>query len=240
MKRCSNSHKGCLELARGGAVHYCTDCYHAWQDGGYGAVQASIDAKRKPTLDKHGCVGAAQPAEKDEQITALQAEVVEYAAFKASVVALYTTNFMGKITQPDPTSLLPRIEMDRMIAQAARTAMHRDGKAPDKGAPLNLRSHLTVEWLKGLRLRLAFRCAAERVRADRTRDLECQPSPRMHRAVNATPHPSASKSVPAPSKQQLDRIESLSKQAATVSVFWPCFITFAATATFALVAHATW
>lgn len=234
MKRCSNSHKGCPELARGGAVHYCTDCYHAWQEGGYGAVQASIDAKRKPSLDKHECVGTAQ-------LAALQAEVAEYAAFKASVVALYTTNFMGKITQPDPTSLLPRIEMDRMIAQAARTAMHRDGKAPDKGAPLNLRSHLTVEWLKGLRLRLAFRCAAERVRADRTRDLECQPSPRMHRAVNTTPHPSAETKPEMPiTGRQLDRIESLAKQAATVSVFWPCFITFAATATFALVAHATW
>lgn len=240
MKRCSNSHKGCPELARGGAVHYCTDCYHAWQEGGYGAVQASIDAKRKPTLDKHECVGTAQ-------ITALQAEVAEYAAFKAEVVALYTTNFMGKITLPDPDSLLARIGMDRMVAQTARTVMHKDGHAPDKGTPVNLRGHLTVQWLKNVQHRLGFRVAHEgNLRAD-IQELERKLADVMGQCCHAyqcqprtQPHPSASKSVPEPSKLQLDRIESLSKQAATVSVLWPCFITFAATATFALVAHLTW
>lgn len=251
MKRCSNSHKayqGYVNAPGCAKCYYCVDCYSAWQSGGEPAVTASIAERTKPTLDKHECVGTAQ-------ITALQAEVAEYAAFKAEVVALYTTNFMGKVTLPDPTSLLARIDMDRMIAQVARTCMHHDGKAPDKGTPLNLRSHLTVQWLKGLKVRLGFREAvADNLRAT-VQDLEykladmlgkcchahqCQPSPRMHRAVNATPHPSASMSVSKPNKQQLDRIESLSKQAATVSVFWPCFITFAATATFALVAHATW
>lgn len=213
------------------------------------------------TLAKHECVGTAQ-------LAALQAEVAEYAAFKAEVVALYTTNFMGKVTLPDPTSLLDRIDMDRMIAQAARTCMHHDGKAPDKGAPLNLRSHLTVQWLKGLNNRLEFMATRESMCCDETlrhlRSLEHFQSEilslvaqystvacvnavtaldvvgRLLRGPRSIPHPSASKSVPEPSKQQLDRIESLSKQAATVSVFWPCFITLAATATFALVAHATW
>lgn len=126
------------------------------------------------TLAKHECVGTAQ-------LASLQAEVAEYAAFKAEVVALYTTNFMGKVTLPDPTSLLARIDMDRMIAQAARTCMHHDGKAPAKGTPLNLRSHLTVQWLKGLKVRLHLTAQAQ----------------------------------PDTGTRQLDRIESLSKQAAT-------------------------
>ena len=223
-------------------MHYCTDCYHAWQEGGYGAVQASIDAKRKPTLDKHECVGTAQ-------LAALHAEVAEYAAFKAEVVALYTTNFMGKITLPDPTSLLDRINMDRMIAQAARTCMHHDGKAPDKGTPLNLRSHLTVQWLKGLKNRLEFRATRESMCCDETlrhlRSLEHFQSEilslvaqystvacvnavtaldvvgQLLRGRRSIPHPSASKSIPEPSKQQLDRIESLAKQAATPNEIGP-------------------
>ena len=139
MKRCSNYHKACpgYVSAPGYAkCYYCVDCYSAWQSGGEPAVTASIAARTKPTLAKHECVGTAQLAEKDEQIAALQTEGAEYAAFKSEVVALYTTNFMGKITLPDPTSLLDRIKMDRMVAQTARTAMHRDGKAPNKGTPL--------------------------------------------------------------------------------------------------------
>lgn len=228
MKRCSNSHKACPGYVNApgyAKCYYCVDCYSAWQSGGEPAVTASIAERTKPTLDKHECVGTAQ-------ITALHAEVAEYAAFRAEVVALYTTNFMGKITQPDPATLLDRIRMDRMVAQTARTAMHHDGKTPSKGVPLEPRSHLTVEWLKGLKVRLGFReTVADNLRIT-VQDLEykladmlgkcchahqCQPSPRLTMAKRLvdTPHPSAGKSVPEPSKQQLDRIESLSKQAAT-------------------------
>ena len=40
-------------------------------------------------------------------------------------------------------------------------------------------------------------------------------------------HPTARRA--ADPNRQLDRIESLAKQAASYSVFWPCFLTFAAT-----------
>lgn len=211
-------------------MHYCTDCYHAWQEGGYGAVQASIDAKRKPTLDKHECVGTAQLAEKDVQITALQAEVAEYAAFEAEVLELYTFRYRDQVKQPDPNTLLERIRFDHMVAATARTAMNRDGVQLVADTTLLARANCTIHWLRDLQKRLGSRAAIEDNLRATVQDLEykladmlgkcchahqCQPSPRMHRAVNATPHPSASKSVPEPSKQQLDRIESLSKQAAT-------------------------
>ena len=188
------------------------------------------------TLAKHECVGTAL-------LAALQAEMAEYAAFKAEVVELYTFRYRDQVKQPDPNTLLARIEMDRMVAATARTCMHHDGKAPDMGTPLNLRSHLTVQWLKGLKNRLEFRATRESMCCDETlrhlRSLEHFQSEilglvaqystvacvnaataldvvgRLLRGRRSTPHPSASKSVPEPSKQQLDRIESLSKQAAT-------------------------
>lgn len=234
MKRCANSHKGCPELARGGAVHYCADCYRAWQDGGYGAVQASIDAKRAPT-EVHECVGTAKLAEKDGQIAALQTEVAEYAAFKAEVVALYTTNFMGKITLPDPDSLLARIGIDRMVAQTARTVMHKDGHAPARGTPVNLRGHLTVQWLKNVQRRLGFREAVagnlrthiSQLEADVAETGDYVPGDRAfaagsRRAVN-NKHPSAKQPVELDlsGRKQLDRIESLAKLSAAYSPFWP-------------------
>lgn len=184
-----------------------------------------------PPKPQHECVGTAQ-------VAALQAEVAELAAFKAGVVELYTTDFMGKVTPPDPTSLLPRIAMDRMIARTARTAMHHDGKAPDKGVPLNLRSHLSVEWLKGLRQRLAFRYAAERARADRVRDLEWALASVQDKCCHAHP-PAMPQTAPGPDVQ-LDRIESLVKQAASAGGAGPVSYGFLIGAVLVGLTHLVW
>ena len=198
---------------------------------------------------RHECVGTAQ-------VAALQAEVAELTAFKAEVVELYTMRFRGEVSPPDPGTLVPRIRTDRMVAQTARTAMARDGEAPAAGTPLNLRGHLTVEWLKKLNPRLQFRGATERTRADRIRDLEwelasmrgkcchahqCQPSPRqigIKRFKTGTAHPPTTPQT-APDVQ-LDRIESLVKQAASTSEAGPISYGFLIGAVLVGLTHLIW
>lgn len=216
MKRCSNSHKACPGYVNApgyAKCHYCVDCYSAWQSGGEAAVTASIAERTKLTLAKHECVDTAQ-------ITALQAEVAEYAAFKAEVVELYTFRFRGNVHLPDPDALLDRIRADRMIAGAARTSMSRD-IPPVPGLPLKASTTRTIEWLKGLEQRLKFREAVGRAEA---RGQCC------HGAYVAVPrqsvdnkHPSARQPVELDlsGRKQLDRIESLAKLSATYSPFWP-------------------
>ena len=159
---------------------------------------------------RHECVGTAQ-------VAALQAEVAELAAFKAAVVELYTKRFRGEVRLPDLATLVPRIHMDRRVAQTARTAMARDGAAPAVDTPLNLRGHLTVEWLKKLTPRLQFRGAAERTRADRIRDLEWELASMRGKCCHTPRQP---QTAPGPDVQ-LDRIESLVKQAASTSAAGP-------------------
>lgn len=180
---------------------------------------------------RHECVGTAQ-------VAALQAEVAELAAFKAEVVELYTMRFRGEVRPPEPETLVPRIRMDRMVAQTARTAMARDGAAPAVGTPLNLRCHLTVEWLKGLRQRLAFRCAAERAQADRVRDLEWVLASVQDKCCRAHP-PATPQTAPGPDVQ-LDRIESLAKQAASTSEAGPISYGFLLGAVLVGLTHLIW
>ena len=153
---------------------------------------------------RHECVGTAQ-------VAALQAEVAELAAFQAVVVELYTMRFKGEVRPPDLGTLVPRIRMDRMVAQTARTAMARDGAAPVVGTPLNLRGRLTVEWLRKLTPRLQFR-GDERVQTARIRDLEWELASMRGKCCHAHPPQTA----PGPDVQ-LDRIESLVKQAAVIA-----------------------
>lgn len=261
MRRCSNSHKGCPELARHGAVSYCVDCYSTWQQGGYAAVDARLADLRKPAV-KHECIGAAQLAEKDAQIA-------ELVAFKAEVVELHTLRFKGEVRLPEDADLLHRLRSDRVLACAARSA-HAHDKVFFTSRDMMSREERTAStaaWLKGLRQRLALREYRQSEMDEQTL-VEFQRLTEFRRKITESVslsmparhsstlqdaevvevvrsrlrgvrvHPSAINT--SPGDKQLDRIESLSKQAAAVSVFWPCFITFAATATFALVAHATW
>lgn len=169
------------------------------------------------TLAKHECVGTAQ-------LAALQAEVAEYAAFEAKVLELYTFRYRDQVKRPDPDTLLERIRLDRMVAATARTAMNRDGVQLVADTTLAARANCTVHWLKDLQKRLGFRAATEDNLRATVQDLEWKLADMQDRCHCARqclprtqPHQSAIsvKIVPEPSKLQLDRIESLSKQAAT-------------------------
>lgn len=203
MKRCVNFREGCQGRTSSYKIHYCNDCYNAWQVGGATQVSADIAARNKPA---HVCVGTEQLAAKDIEIAKLQEQVAEYAAFKAEVVEVYTSRFAGEVLPPDPARLVQRIKMDHVVANTARTAMSRDGKSPEKGTPLDQRCRLTVQWLKQLDARLKFRSA------------------RCPQIGDYVPHPSASAKPTKAVDNQLNRIESLAKQAASRSVFWPCLV----------------
>lgn len=234
MKRCANSRKGCPELARGGAVHYCTDCYHAWQEGGYGSVQAAIDLKRKPA-PQHVCVG-------QEQLAAKDARIAELEAFTAEVVEMHTVRFRGEARVPSTEEVLRRCRNDMLVAYAARTAQRSDGAVLSSVDPAE-RLAATIAWLAKLKHRLAFRATRQSQMDDQTfaefqrlqafhhkimesvsltmpgrhagtlQDAEAVEVVRSRlRGVRA--HPTANATCTKTGDRQLDRIEGLAKQAA--------------------------
>lgn len=92
MKRCSNAHKGCNGTTSSYKIHFCGDCYRAWNHGGEAAVAADIASRSAP---KHECVGQARLDEKEaecqrlaQQVTHLQAEVHDMRAVADFAVAV--------------------------------------------------------------------------------------------------------------------------------------------------------
>lgn len=220
MTRCINLKAGCLAETAHPKLVACADCYNAYVEGGPAAVLREIQSRNTA---HSSCVGAALVAEKDAEIAKLQAEVAEYAAFKAEVVEMHTFRFRGEVRLPNEADLLPRLRMDYATATTARTVMSRSGNQPAAGTPMEERSQLTQKWLRALPARLAFAASCARNRDEKVLELEqkladllggpeitCQP-------VSVRKHPTAqSTGVTKPSAEdnQLNRIESLVKQAA--------------------------
>jgi hypothetical protein len=117
--------------------------------------------------------------------------------------------------------------------------MRKSGAGLEYGTPLQLRTQATVLWLNHIPQRLEFRVASQ----DCTRTLLIEATKRneaLRRELDSTRGqrcqcPKTSKHPSAHDQRlqhnQLNRIESLAKQAASGSVFWPCFLTFIATTT---------
>lgn len=144
MERCVNFREGCQGRTSSYKIHYCNDCYNAWQVGGATQVSEDIAARNKPA---HACVGA-------EQLFALEM-------------------FRHRVLESVRLTLAPSESIELTDERAVEIIRSR---------------------LRGTRV-----------------------------------HPSAGTVVEHTKPKQLDRIESLAKQAASRSVFGPCFLTFVST-----------
>lgn len=172
MKRCVNFREGCQGRTSSYKIHYCNDCYNAWQVGGATQVSEDIAARNKPA---HVCVGTEQLAAKDAEITKLTTELAEL----STQYSLLQSKYRG-VAQA----------VDRMLEIVRLSAR------PQHAKDLSLDDALEI--------------IQTRLRGYR--------EGRVHPSARPVTEPDLT------TRKQLDRIESLAKQAASRSVFWPCLV----------------
>lgn len=189
---CKND--GCNGNTRRGQ-YFCYDCYQAWSTGGSEAVQARIDALHQPDLSVELL---RRLDERDATIESLKSDVVELGTFKDSVLKAINGGRIPNHPQVKvETWALGKI---KEYGELARPVLHERFR---EARQLPREQHEPMTVIRELNQTIH---GLERQLAD-MRGQRCQPS--------TCKHPSADPKPEMPiTGRQLDRIESLAKQAA--------------------------